>query len=33
MAREFKRTDRVGAQMHRELAALVREEWTIQGSV
>ncbi|MCB1869438.1 MAG: 30S ribosome-binding factor RbfA [Gammaproteobacteria bacterium] len=26
MAREFKRTDRVGAQMHRELAALVREE-------
>ena len=26
MAREFKRTDRVGAQMQRELAALVRGE-------
>jgi ribosome-binding factor A len=26
MAREFSRTDRVGAQMQRELAALVREE-------
>ncbi|HOO92641.1 MAG: 30S ribosome-binding factor RbfA [Gammaproteobacteria bacterium] len=26
MAREFKRTDRVGAQMHRELAVLLREE-------
>jgi len=26
MAREFKRTDRVGAQIQRELATLVREE-------
>ena len=26
MAREFKRTDRVGAQIQRELAVLVREE-------
>ena len=26
MAREFKRTDRVGAQMQRELATLVRDE-------
>ncbi len=26
MAREFKRTDRVGAQMQRELAGLVRDE-------
>lgn len=26
MSREFKRTDRVGAEMRRELAALIREE-------
>ncbi len=31
MARDFKRTDRVGAQLQRELAALIRDEVKVDG--